>query len=430
LNGTSNYFTVPYSTTSGTSDATYFLYARSSALESAGVQFIQGQVKTGSSDNQAYSGSSSNFKVLSFPPNATAINSPGTANESANVAIFRIAWGTTYWHDLHFSPNNNNIYHRVVFNSNPIDWRIVVETTGNKGNSTKPVYVSGGLIYECDAYPTKASWNYDDKYVTAVGAGTGSYANQLYYTKNGSNTYFTVPYASNADKLDGWHNTKFCKVYTREEIGNTPNFDNLKDVDGNQVNGFFESRVNETTNATGKKPPYTSCAPMLSFLNQYVSLQLMGHSGEWYIRGGQAANVANANANINWERIVLNSGTWDISITGNAATASSVAWTNVTGRPTKITLTGSVTGSVSLGAGDLTLDTTTNHSHSWSSITSKPCTLISYSRNSENINANTWRTKECSLIEIRNTELTYSNLAMSGFNSFFNFWTPDGIVCT
>lgn len=73
---------------------------------------------------------------------------------------------------------------------------------------------------------------------------------------------------------------------------------------------------------------------------------------------------------------------------------------------------------------------TSSHTHSWSSITNKPCTLISYSRNGENIDANNWRVKECSLIEIRNTELTYSNLAMSGFNSFFNFWTPDGIVCT
>lgn len=71
-----------------------------------------------------------------------------------------------------------------------------------------------------------------------------------------------------------------------------------------------------------------------------------------------------------------------------------------------------------------------NHTHSWSSITNKPCTLISYSRNGENINANNWRVKECSLIEIRGNELTYSNLAMSSYNSFFNFWTPDGIVCT
>lgn len=71
-----------------------------------------------------------------------------------------------------------------------------------------------------------------------------------------------------------------------------------------------------------------------------------------------------------------------------------------------------------------------NHTHSWNSITNKPCTLISYSRDGKNIDANNWRVKECSLIEIRGTELTYSNLAMSGYNSFFNFWTPDGIACT
>lgn len=619
LNGTSNYFTVPYSTTSGTSDATYFLYARRSALESAGVQFIQGQIKTGSSDGQAYSGSSSNFKLLSFPPGATSINLQGTANETANVAIFRIAWGTTYWHDLHFSPNNNHIYHRGVFNSSPIDWRTVVETTGDKGNSTKPVYVSGGLLYECDTYPTKASWNYDDVYLKLSGgtmtgsitmdqgastrnvgivgtydytkaaaiwamgssyqipaagnnlgnlygaayvyqnqAGQGTMAggHQFVWAENGvakvalgnsgvwttggfykndsSNDYVLLgggghkevsdfsmahdhPYLSlnggtitgtitisptntsgkqkglvlhdpgggadeaswiewtsssysngvrlvgtpdtktllfwdtnnwqtvyhsgnlpayptkaswnyddvyvklssnitnlpvpggiywnpyvesssdntdvasitvvkngvaggttlvltqyndstdtiqfvtngsanlyhnsnkiwdagndgsgsglDADTLDGWDNTKFCKVYTRAEIGETPNFDNLKDVDGNQVNGFFESRVRETTNATGKKPPYTYCAPMLSFLNQFVSLQLMGISGEWYIRGGQSANVASANANINWDRIVINSGTWDINITGNAATASSITWDNVSGKPSSM----------------------------------------------------------------------------------------------
>ena len=54
------------------------------------------------------------------------------------------------------------------------------------------------------------------------------------------------------------------------------------------------------------------------------------------------------------------SGTWGISVSGNAATASKWA----TAR--KITLTGSVTGSVSIdGSGDVTLATTTNHTHSY-----------------------------------------------------------------
>ena len=119
------------------------------------------------------------------------------------------------------------------------------------------------------------------------------------------------------------------------------------------------------------------------------------------------------------------SGTWNISISGNAATASK--WTTAR----TLTLTGSVTGSASIdGSSNVSLSTTTNHSHSWSSVTNKPCTLISYSRNNENIDANNWKVKECSFIEIRNAELTYSNLAMNGYNSFFNFWTPDGIACT
>ena len=119
------------------------------------------------------------------------------------------------------------------------------------------------------------------------------------------------------------------------------------------------------------------------------------------------------------------SGTWNISISGNAATASK--WTTAR----TLTLTGSVTGSASIdGSSNVSLSTTTNHSHSWSSVTNKPCTLISYSRNNENIDANNWKVKECSFIEIRNAELTYSNLAMNGYNSFFNFWTPDGMACT
>lgn len=55
------------------------------------------------------------------------------------------------------------------------------------------------------------------------------------------------------------------------------------------------------------------------------------------------------------------SGTWGISITGNAKTATSAGkWSTAR----KITLTGSVTGSASIdGSGDVSLATTTNHTH-------------------------------------------------------------------
>lgn len=57
-------------------------------------------------------------------------------------------------------------------------------------------------------------------------------------------------------------------------------------------------------------------------------------------------------------------------VTDNVATASK--W--ITAR--KITLSGSVTGSVSIdGSGDVTLATTTNHTHNWANIEGKPSTF-------------------------------------------------------
>jgi len=56
--------------------------------------------------------------------------------------------------------------------------------------------------------------DHNSSYVTAVGAGSGDHANELYYTKNGSNTYFTVPYATNAgnaDTVDNIHATGFLR---------------------------------------------------------------------------------------------------------------------------------------------------------------------------------------------------------------------------
>lgn len=64
---------------------------------------------------------------------------------------------------------------------------------------------------------------------------------------------------------------------------------------------------------------------------------------------------------------------WGGTFNGDASTASK--WTNAR----TITLTGSVTGSVSLdGSGNVSLDTTTNHTHTFASLTSKPTTLSGY----------------------------------------------------
>ena len=51
------------------------------------------------------------------------------------------------------------------------------------------------------------------------------------------------------------------------------------------------------------------------------------------------------------------------SVPSNAVFTDHYAWGDITGKPTKITLTGAVTGNVSLGSGDLSLSTTVNHNH-------------------------------------------------------------------
>ena len=64
---------------------------------------------------------------------------------------------------------------------------------------------------------------------------------------------------------------------------------------------------------------------------------------------------------------------WKCSFSGNAETASKWA------TPRTITLTGSVTGSVSLnGSANVSLATTTNHTHTFASLTSKPTTISGY----------------------------------------------------
>jgi hypothetical protein len=57
------------------------------------------------------------------------------------------------------------------------------------------------------------------------------------------------------------------------------------------------------------------------------------------------------------------------SVPADAVFTDHYAWEDITGKPTKITLTGAVTGNVSLGAGDLTLSTSVNHNHNSSYLT-------------------------------------------------------------
>lgn len=68
----------------------------------SGVQYYQGQPKMGTTDGLAYEGSSSNYKLWSFPAGGTAVD---RTNNIANVQVMRFYWGSTYFTDLFISPN-------------------------------------------------------------------------------------------------------------------------------------------------------------------------------------------------------------------------------------------------------------------------------------------------------------------------------------
>ena len=101
------------------------------------------------------------------------------------------------------------------------------------------------------------------------------------------------------------------KVYDRNSIGTSPNYDTI------DKNGLFELRASSEVTGEAGTRPFAGYGPFLTFKYSNVMLQLAGNtSNGWYIRGIQSANVTLAGTA--WSRLVTNSGTWDINITGSS----------------------------------------------------------------------------------------------------------------
>lgn len=68
---------------------------------------------------------------------------------------------------------------------------------------------SDGQFAVDDVPISLSTHNHNSLYVTALGTN----GNYLTWTKNGTTNNITVPYASNSDKLDGYHSSSFAKVF-------------------------------------------------------------------------------------------------------------------------------------------------------------------------------------------------------------------------
>lgn len=170
-------------------------------------------------------------------------------------------------------------------------------------------------------------------------------ATDLYCQTNTNTTYSAGTGLSLSGTTFSTNNNKVFMFYDRTDIGTSPNYDDPG------VNGHFELRSSsEVTGETGIKP-FDSFGSFISIKNSNTMLQLAGNSQNgFYIRAKQSANVTLSN--VPWQEILTNenytaytvtktgsgaSGTWGINITGNAATASSVAWSGITGKPSTFT---------------------------------------------------------------------------------------------
>jgi phage-related tail fiber protein len=147
-------------------------------------------------------------------------------------------------------------------------------------------------------------------------------------------------------------------------------------LDGGNINTRKESGFYQTSSATTANGWPTTTSGYYLMLScthnnntNYEALQIAApHTSQtFYIR--QTANSGGTTSTQSWSRLVVNSGTWDISITGNAATATS-AGELTTART--ISLGGDLTGSVSFdGSTNVTLTGTVvdnSHNHTTATI--------------------------------------------------------------
>lgn len=207
-------------------------------------------------------------------------------------------------------------------------------------------------------------------------------SNQLYIGDNGSNRHKAWHEGNDgsgsgldADKIDGYHASSFAlSGHTHsylplaggtmtgqiQKAGVSSNWINGRKnamIRMNSIDGYSAFASIKTTNGSWEIGTYNYSSHLENLIFSYCA----------------DTDFNNGTNNIKTQIRFYNNGTIGASITGNAATANKWAAART------LTLSGSVTGSVSIdGSGNVTLATTTNHTHTFASLTSKPTTISGY----------------------------------------------------
>lgn len=308
--------------------------------------------------NGAYSGTSSN---LTYCKQGNIIGSSNIGSQSVNYATSsgscsgNAATATKAGYldtgGIALYANNNDEINFGGTNTSSIIF-FGYRATGSRPIPTSFIFGGSGGTATLTAGGFKKSGSGASYVLTGDGGHAAISSLSVNYANSSGSCSGNAATATNADTLDGYHASNLVKFYLSPMAGGAPAdsatswFVNTMPAGTGAI--VYNVPGSEKTIIAGKSTGAYGHMLQLNYDDNYLRI-LRYYGGKWKTTDWEKVSAGYADA----------AGKW-----ANART---------------ITLTGSVTGSVSIdGSQNVSLATTTNHTHTFDSLTSKPTTISGY----------------------------------------------------
>ena len=253
-----------------------------------------------------------------------------TDDSTADTAVFTFQQSSdsgVNWSNLMTIRDNGKVIANTFVGALQGNASTATKLTSSAGNAALPIYFSDGKPVACTA--------------SSIFSNLSNSGNNLSITVAGQNRTLTIAYASTTSKLISRGS---LAAYEEGSTTKGESGVNLYTIYNNGYPVTYGNLLHINGSGAGQ------------LLAEWCGSATLGHL---YYRSKRDNSDNGWSA---WGKVAF--------VTDNVATASK--W--ITAR--KITLSGSVTGSVSIdGSGDVTLATTTHHTHNWENIEGKPNTF-------------------------------------------------------
>lgn len=253
-----------------------------------------------------------------------------TDDSTADTAVFTFQQSSdsgVNWSNLMTIRDNGKVIANTFVGALQGNASTATKLTSSAGNAALPIYFSDGKPAACTA--------------SSIFSNLSNSGNNLSITVAGQNRTLTIAYASTTSKLISRGS---LAAYEEGSTTKGESGVNLYTIYNNGYPVTYGNLLHINGSGAGQ------------LLAEWCRSATLGHL---YYRSKRDNSDNGWSA---WGKVAF--------VTDNVATASK--W--ITAR--KITLSGSVTGSVSIdGSGDVTLATTTHHTHNWENIEGKPNTF-------------------------------------------------------